>query len=247
MELLAGFGPGQIAIAIAATLAAAFIRGLAGFGLAILLVPVLALAITPVEAVLATNVVALLIGLSEIRRLMREAESSAWMIGLLVIVGTPMGLIALEATPPDLARMLIAICALSAFTVVLLPRRPADLPGKINTGLTGMSSGLLTGFAGMPGIPVVPYYLGRDIPKEIARASMLLIFTIAATAGIGSGMAIGVMEWRLVGLGALLFPVVLIGNYLGTLAFGKVSDKVWRTFTVTVLGGTAIAALIKLL
>ncbi|WP_114521308.1 sulfite exporter TauE/SafE family protein [Altererythrobacter sp. ZODW24] len=247
MELLAGFDAVQIAVAIVATLAAAFIRGLAGFGLAILLVPVLALAITPVEAVLATNVVALLIGLSEIRRLMREAESSSWIIGLLVIVGTPVGLIALAATSPDLARMLIAICALSAFAVVLLPRRPADLPGKVSTGLTGLSSGLLTGFAGMPGIPVVPYYLGRDIPKEIARASMLLIFTIAATAGIGSGIAIGVMEWRLVGLGVLLFPVVLVGNYLGTLAFGKISDKVWRTFTVTVLGGTAIAALIKLL
>ncbi|WP_336985401.1 sulfite exporter TauE/SafE family protein [Altererythrobacter aquiaggeris] len=246
MELLAGFGPGQIAIALAATLAAAFIRGLAGFGLAILLVPVLALAITPVEAVLATNVVAVLIGLSEIRRLLREAEKSALKVAALVVLATPVGLVALTATPPDLARLLIALAALSAFFVVLLPRRPADLPGAGVTLATGLSSGLFTGFAGMPGIPVVPYYLGRDIPKEIARASMLLIFTIAALAGIGSGLALGVMEWRLAGLGALLFPVVLAGNYLGALAFGKISDPVWRTFTVTVLGGTAIAALVKL-
>jgi len=37
----------QIAIGVLAALAAAYVRGLAGFGMAILLVPVLALAIAP--------------------------------------------------------------------------------------------------------------------------------------------------------------------------------------------------------
>ena len=49
MELLAGFTLLQIAVALASGLAAAFVRGLAGFGMAILLVPVLALALTPVQ------------------------------------------------------------------------------------------------------------------------------------------------------------------------------------------------------
>jgi uncharacterized membrane protein YfcA len=48
-------------------------------------------------------------------------------------------------------------------------------------------------------------------------------------------------------LAALLFPGVLLGNWLGTKAFGKVSDKVWRSFTGGVLGLAALAALLKLL
>lgn len=247
MEILSEFSADQIAIAVLATLTAAFIRGLAGFGLAILLVPVLALAMSPVDAVLITNVVALLIGLSEIRRIIREAEKSAWTIGALVVLSTGPGLWVLSVTPPDVATFLIALVALSAFVAVLLPRRAADLPGRMQTGLTGVASGLLTGFAGMPGPPVVPYYLGRDIPKAMARASMLLIFTIAAAAGLASGGVIGLMHWSIVWLGALLFPVVLIGNYLGTLAFGKIGDTAWRLFTMAVLGTAAAASLVKLL
>ena len=38
-------------------------------------------------------------------------------------------------------------------------------------------SGLLTGYAGMPGPPVVPYYAGRDLPRATIKASMQLIFT----------------------------------------------------------------------
>ena len=246
MDFLAGFDGAQIGVAVATAFAAAFVRGLAGFGLAILLVPVLALALTPVEAVLVTNFVALFIGLSEIRRITREAERSAWTIGGLVLLATAPGLIALAATPPDLARLLIALVALSAFAAILLPQRAATVPGPVTTGAVGVTSGLLTGFAGMPGPPVVPYYVGRAIPRAQAKASMLLIFTIAAFAGLVSGWAIGVMQARLFWLGLLLFPCVLVGNWLGSLAFGKVGDAVWRSFVAFVLFAAAAAALVKL-
>ncbi|WP_209348963.1 sulfite exporter TauE/SafE family protein [Pontixanthobacter sp. CEM42] len=247
MEMLASYTALQIAVALAAAFGAAFIRGLAGFGLAILLVPVLALAMSPVEAVLATNVVAVLIGLSEIKRIMREAEKSAWTISLLVVIATFPGLYLLSITAPALARVLIALIALSAFFAMFLPKRPAHQPGAVQTGIVGIISGLLTGFAGMPGPPVVPYYLGRDIPKEIAKPSMLLIFTIAAGAGLGSGAAIGLLDWGLIVLGVLLFPAVLLGNHVGALAFGKVSDTAWRIFVMVVLAATALASLARLL
>lgn len=77
MNALIGFDWLQIAGALVAAVAAAYVRGLAGFGMAILLVPVLALAMTPVEAVLVTNAVSVLIGLSEARTLLRDAERTA--------------------------------------------------------------------------------------------------------------------------------------------------------------------------
>lgn len=247
MEVLAGFTVAQICGALVTALVAAFIRGLAGFGMAILLVPVLALALTPVEAVLITNGVALLIGLSEFRTLLRNSERSALVIGGWVLLATGPGLWLLDLTPPGLARVLIAFVALSAFAAILLPQRAADLPGHLHTGSTGVVSGLLTGFAGMPGPPVVPYYVGRAIPRAQAKASMLLIFTIAALAGLGSGAALGLMQLRYLLLAMILFPVVLIGNRLGSLAFGKVSDRVWRSFVALVLAAAAAVALAKLL
>ena len=247
MEFLAGFSAVQIAVAVAATLGAAFIRGLTGFGFGILLVPILALALTPVEAVLAINIMAGLLAFTEIRLILREAERSALTIGILVVIGTAPGLMLLDATPQPLARLLIALIALSAFFAILLPKRSAEQPGAVTTGAVGISAGLLTGFAAMPGPPVVPYYVGRDIARTTAKASMVGIFGIAAMAGIGSGAAIGVLEWRIVVLGLTLFPLVLLGNWVGSLAFGKVSDPVWRGCVGVVLGAAAIAALVKLI
>ncbi|MEM7779605.1 MAG: sulfite exporter TauE/SafE family protein [Pseudomonadota bacterium] len=247
MEILAGFSANQIAVAIAATLGAAFIRGLTGFGFGILLVPILALALTPVEAVLVINIMAGLLAVTEIKLIVREAERSAFVIGGLVVIATAPGLILLDATPPDLARLLIALIALSAFFAILLPKRSAEQPGPVTTGAVGVSAGLLTGFAAMPGPPVVPYYVGRDIPRITARASMVGIFGISAVAGLGSGAAIGVLDWRTIVLGLSLFPMMMLGNWVGHLAFGKVSDPVWRGCVGVVLGAAAIAALVKLL
>ncbi|MEM7689785.1 MAG: sulfite exporter TauE/SafE family protein [Pseudomonadota bacterium] len=247
MDFLEAFSVLQIAVAVIATLGAAFIRGLTGFGFGILLVPILALALPPVEAVLAINIMAGGLAFTEIRMILREAERSAFVIGALVAVGTGPGLWLLSITPPDIARLLIALVAFSAFVAILVPQRGAKQPGALATTATGLSAGVLTGFAAMPGPPVVPYYVGRAIARTTAKASMIGVFGISAMAGIGSGAAIGVLSAQVLTLGLALFPLVLLGNWAGSRAFGRVSDTAWRSFVGVVLGTAACAALVRLL
>ena len=247
MELFDSLSTAQIAIAMSAAFTAAFVRGLAGFGMALLLVPVLALAMTPVDAVMIANFVMLFLGLLEIRSLVREAERSAWVIGGLVVLTTAPGLFLLMITPPDVARLLIALVALVAFGLFMLPERPADQPGFIQTGATGITAGLLTGFAGMPGPPVVPYYVGRAIPRTVAKPSMLLIFTIASATAIASGLALDQISTRLFALSLALMPAIIAGNWAGAKAFGKISDAAWRIFTGGILSLAALAALWRVL
>lgn len=243
MEWLDGLSALQIGAALATAFTAAFVRGLAGFGLALLLVPVLALAMTPVEAVMIANFSMLFIGLLEVRRLVVDAERSAWVISALVVMTTAPGLYLLTITPPDLARLIIALVALVAFVLFLLPERSADQPGALQTGAIGVAAGILTGFAGMPGPPVVPYYVGRAIPRQIAKPSMLLIFTVASLAAIASGLVMGQVDLRLFALSLALFPAIIIGNWIGGLAFGKISDAAWRIFVGAVLSAAALVAL----
>ncbi len=247
MDVLAGYGVPAIIAALLAAFGSAFVRGLTGFGMAILLVPVLALTLTPVDAVLLANFLSVFIGLSEIRRLLRGAERSAWFIIAMVAVTTPVGLYLLSLTTPAIARVVIAFIALSAFAAILLPRRGALEHHPVTTGGVGILSGLMTGYAGMPGPPVVPYYVGRDIPRETAKASMLLIFTCASATGLASGAAIGLLDWRLALLAVLLFPAVLLGNRMGNAASGRIADRTWRICVGVVLGAAAVAALIKAL
>ena len=246
--MLIGLTPEQIAVALAATLTAAFVRGLAGFGMAILLVPVLGLAVPPHEAVVVANWLGLLIGLVGLRKIIGASERSALQIAGTAMLATPLGVWLLTLTDPALARFAIALIALGSFVLVLLPKRPAHhQPSALETGGTGIVSGILTGFAGMPGPPVVPYYLRRDIPAQLARASMMTIFLATSVAGVVSATVLGVATLREPQLAALLFPAVLLGNWLGSRAFGKISDPVWRLFTGGVLGLSALAALWKLL
>ena len=247
MDTLAGYTALQLGVAVLATMVAGIVRGVTGFGMAIVLVPVLALALTPVESVLLVNLLGLFVGATEIRQFLAHAERSAWIIAGLVMLATAPGLMALTATPPAIARLVIALVALSAFAAVLLPTRAATAPGPVATGAVGIGAGLLTGFAGMPGPPVVPFYVGRQIPREVAKASMLLIFTVACIAGLGSGAALGVLDWQVLILALLLFPLVLLGNRMGTRAAGRLSDTTWRGLTGLVLGATAVAAVVRLL
>lgn len=245
--MIGGFALAQIAIAIAAALAAAFVRGLAGFGMAILLVPVLGLAIPPAEAVVVGNWLGLMIGFKDLRRNLSDAESSARTIAVLAVVATPLGVYVLAQTAPEVARLTIALVALAAFAIFLLPQREPHPPGRVATGLTGITSGLLTGFAGMPGPPVVPYYLGRRIEPKVARASMMLIFMATSVAGVVSATALGVATVREPVLALLLFPAILLGDHWGHKAFGKVGPVAWRLFVGLVLGAAAAGALLKLL
>ena len=247
MELIGGFTGAQIAFALAAALGSAFVRGLTGFGMAILLVPVLALALPPVEAVVLTNALSLMIGATEVRTLVRDAEKTAWVIGALVVATTPLGLYALSLTGKDAARLVIALIAFSAFVAILLPRRGEGVPGKLATGGVGVLSGLMTGYAGMPGPPVVPYYAGRTLPRATAKASMQLIFTIAASAGLVSATWLGILRLELLMFALVMMPMIIAGNRLGARVSGRVSDPVWRGFVGLVLGGAAVAAFARLI
>jgi uncharacterized membrane protein YfcA len=247
VELIGGFTGLQIAVALAAALGSAFVRGLTGFGMAILLVPVLALALPPVEAVVLGNCLSVMIGLTEARTLVREAERSAWVIAGIVVLTTPFGLWMLSLTGADVARLVIALIAFSAFIAILLPRRGTALPGPVVTGGVGVLSGLMTGYAGMPGPPVVPYYAGRTLPRITIKASMLLIFTIAGAAGLAGATWLGILRGELVLFALAMLPVIIIGNRLGAGVSGRVSDPVWRACVGLVLGGAAFGALLRLL
>ncbi len=245
--MILGLPAGLVAAGLLAALVAGVVRGLAGFGLAILLVPLLGLVATPQEAVVATNWLAVFTGLFGFSRVIREAERSAFPIAALAMLATPLGVVLLGLVPPAPARLAIALIAIAAFAAILMPPRAAGhRPSAAETGATGIAAGLLTGFAGMPGPPVVPYYLRRTLPPATARSSMLVVFFAAALAGGCTALAIGAAHGRSALLALALWPMVVIGNWLGFRLHDRVSPRVWRIVTGATLGAAALVAAVKL-
>ena len=243
--LLAASGLSLSALLIAAlmTFIAAAVRGLTGFGMAIILVPLLGIIIAPSQAVVLAILLQALIGPVEIRKSLDNCERpSSFIIAGFAVAATPFGLWLLSHTAADLARLLIAAIAIIAFALVIIPKRAIGRPALPITIGTGISAGILTGFAAMPGPPVVPYYLQGGVPPQTARASMMVVFFATAIAGTMSSFALGLTHWALAAIAVLLLAPMLLGNYLGSLAFGKISPLLWRTCVAVLLGVAGISA-----
>ena len=249
LSQLVGLAPLTVAGAAAMTFGAAYVRGLTGFGMAIILVPLLGLIVAPGEAVVLGILLQLLIGPVGLTVIMADADrSTAVPIALLAMLATPAGMVALAATTPDVARLLITLIAVGAFVAVMLPKQPeGHRPGRIAVAGTGIASGILTGFAAMPGPPVVPFYLRRHLEPKVARASMMLIFFATAIAGTLAALWVGIATGRLVILSLILFLPMWLGNRIGGRHFGSVAPRVWQTMVAVVLGVAAVSAVVRIL
>ena len=145
LQHLVGIAPLTFAGAAAMTFGAAFVRGLTGFGMAIILVPLLGLIIPPAQAVVLGILLQLLIGPVGLGLINADADrATALPIGLIAMVTTPIGMAVLDVTRPDVARLLITVVAVGAFVAVLLPKQPeGHRPGcaaVIGTGSPRASS-----------------------------------------------------------------------------------------------------------
>lgn len=245
-ELATGFTSFAFALAALMTFVAAAIRGLTGFGMAIILVPLLGLLMRPDDAVVVGLYLQLLIGPVGITKIVEDADhKSAIPIALIAMLATPVGVWALAHTAPDLARLIIAGIAVGAFALTLMSRQAKGRPGPVKTLLSGFAAGVLTGFAAMPGPPVVPYYLREAFSPQMARASMMLIFFGTAIAGTLATALIGLGSFRLGWIGVLLFIPMALGNWIGGRGFGKVPAPIWRSIVALVLAIAGISAVIR--
>ncbi len=241
-----GLAPSALALAAGMTFVAAGIRGLTGFGMAIVLVPLLGIIMRPDDAVVLAILLQFIIGPVGIRTILVEADrKSALPIAGLAMLATPGGLWVLARTSPDMARLAIAAIAIGAFLLVLATFRASRRPGGIATVAAGIAAGVLTGFAAMPGPPVVPYYLRSAFSAYEARGSMMLIFF--AIAGTVCAAAMGLGTPALAMLAAVLTIPMLAGNALGARAFGSVPDRVWRGAVALLLGIAGVFAVVRII
>ena len=231
---------------MAAAVAAGFVRGLAGFGLSVVLVPVLQLAMAPQLAVFVGLVSLSLIALTDIGRIRRDADRSFVPLAVVAVLAMPLGLWALSVLPAEWARVLIALVSLGAFVLVVVPLRQLRLPPRLALVLAGSATGFLGGFAGMPGPGMGPYYLRGRFRPHPARASMMAIFLVLTPLSVALFWWRGVGSWRELGLAALLFPAVLAGDWLGHHAFGRVTTRQWQVATGSLLALAALVAIARL-
>ena len=226
----------SLAAAACVAFMGSLISGFAGFGLNLVMTPILAVVMSPIEAV---PVVAIL-GLVNAGRMLGGTwrwidRREVVIMGLVSMVTVPIGAWVLVNADAVLMRRVIAAVVI-VFTLILLAGWRYRGQRNVTThAAVGALSGILNSGVGIGGPPVVLYQLSRDGDPAVARANLVGFFTILAVVTIIMFFLNGAMDGIALGRSALLAPLVLIGTWLGMRHFSATSAPTYRRITLSFL------------
>lgn len=233
------------ALGVAMVWLAGLVRGFSGFGFSIAAVPLLSLIYPPVQVVPVVMLLQLFVSFNGLGQAWPLADRpSLWRLALGALVATPVGLWGLTSLPAAPVRLAIAAIVAIAVAILAGGRRMAAPPGGAAVFGFGIVSGLFNGLAGIPGPPVIAFYLASHLPTAAARASMIVLFmftSLAALLPLVWGGRVGVPELVAAAAG---FPAVWLGSRQGARMYLRSHEARYRRIALLILGlAGALAAL----
>lgn len=244
---IAGIDGLTLLVAGFTVIVASVLRAFSGFGFALAAMPLLVLVVEPANAVVLCTVLALVAALRSFRRAMGEADRGALRPLLLgSLIGTPLGVYALDILPAQTIELLIGIGVLaSAF---FLWRSEARSGGAPHVALpVGFTAGLMGGALGIPGPPVVIYLLRVQGDARVARATLMMFFNVScliSLVGYGVSGNLWDVSPALIAMGV---PCLLIGDGLGFYLFERFGGTHHRHISLVALAFAGAVALINAL
>jgi hypothetical protein len=226
--------------------AAGLVRGYTGFGFSMIAVLGLSLILPPKVAVPA--VLLLEVGASSYL-LPRVYGQVNWpairLLAVGVLIGTPLGLWALDGIP---ARPMRAGVAGAVLVLVILLKsgfRMKQTPGRAGTAGTGILCGLLNGGAAVGGPPAILFFFSTPGAAAVGRASLIAFFLVTDFLAAGMAAVGGVMGLESVVLAAATALPMLTGAAIGGRSFIRTPEERFRGRVTTALLVLAAASLIR--
>jgi len=235
---------------------AAFLAGVAGgfsgFGISVVLVPLLLLVYEQPTVVALNAVLSAAIAAAVARDSWREADRPA--VGALLVLALPglaVGAEALRVLDP--AYLKLAVGAMVVVSAILLLREDVRLPGlgtRWAPPVVGFASGALASSTGLSGPPAALLFASRGLPKHAFRASIALFFFGLDVALLAVLALWGHLEADLAPLALVLVGCTLAGKALGTALFRGVSQEAFRAVvlcTAVLAGAVGVATALRAL
>lgn len=239
------FAPETLLAAGAVGALAGVIRGITGFGGAMVMSPPLALLLGPL---LAVPVVLLLESVAAAPMAVQLRGLVRWRvilpIALAACVMVPLGAYVLVKVEPQTMRRVIAAVVI-VFSLALLMGWRYSGAQRTATGVgLGAMSGVMIGATSMGGPPIVLYLLAGPDPIEVTRANLTFYVGATALAGCGVLWMGGVLHADALWLALALAPGYCLGMVAGTRLFARFDDARFRRFTLVLLMAVAAGILV---
>jgi uncharacterized membrane protein YfcA len=218
--------------AILAVIVASFVRGLTGFGFAIVAMPLLALVYPPVIAVPVATLLQIPSGLPTVLRDWNDTNFRAGMIAW--IGGAPAllpGILLLGVLPADVMRLIVGGAVVFSAVALALGRKLDRDPKPYELVGAGALSGLMQGAVAMSGPPIILLVLSSSWSAARCRATLSFIFLLLGTASLVFGAIHGIVNKESVLIAAITVPGLLLGQAIGAHLFVRVDGKRYRSIS----------------
>ncbi len=225
-------------------LIAGLVRGFAGFGSALIYIPIASLFMPPAQVIFAL----MIFDFPGQLPLVKDAFKNAHMPEVLRLTlgaafGVPLGVWLLTQVDPYIFRWLVS--GMVVFMVIAIGTgwRYQGEAGKYLPVGIGASSGFLGGFLGIGGPPIILFYLGGQNNPTRIRANIILFFLFD---GIFSALNFayqGLMTWQGFTTGLTLIPPYFIAIMIGARLFKMFGDAHFRVVAVVIISLAAIIGL----
>lgn len=222
--------------AIGITFLGGLMLGYTGWGGALVSMPLLVLFFGPIEALAIMNIGVLVLTAHLFPSAARKTD---WQIMTPLLIATvicaPIGSWFLFFLDPELIRRIVGVIIISSSVLILLGWRYRGPQGSGPAAATGAIAGLINGFIGLGGPPMVIYLMAIDKSAEVQRACILVCMAVVSAVIFITLAISGVFTSETVFRGLLTTPLQWAGGALGAWLFVKVPANIFKKFSLVAL------------
>lgn len=237
----------EIATVVAVATLAALVQNLAGFGFALLAVPLMAVAVDTHETVVICTVLGLLSSSVQawIGRADTDRPTARRMIWA-AFAGMPFGLVVFILVSDDVLRLLVGACVL--VIVVLLARR-IDLRhvGPHFDVAAGAVSGVLATSVSTNGPPLVFALAARQVEADVFRPTINTVFTASGVVSLAAFAVAGEVSAQSGVAVVWALPGLLLGMWAGVRLRPLVDGERFRIMVLVLLAVAGTSAILAAL
>ena len=229
---------------LVAIVAAGLVRGFAGFGTALIFMPVATRVIETAEAIAIMSITgmgALLVLVPRAWPVAAKAEVAT--LAVPAILCAPLGVLLLAIVPETPLRWAVAIAAGITLSALVSGWRYGGRVGGGGLVGIGAAAGVLGGSTGLTGPPVILFYLAGPDRAATVRANTILFLGALEFGVIGAILAQGLLTPRAVWLGVVLTVLYMGFTAVGQALFAEGRETLYRRVAYAVIGAAIIAGL----
>lgn len=243
-SLLPSLDDPAIPIVLAATIVAGAVRGFAGFGAAMVFMPLASTAIDPRLAAATFLVMDEIVALPMAVGAVRLCDWRSILPAVLASLATvPLGAMVLAHGDTLALRWAISLLVLTLLVLLVSGWRYKGRPTMPVSLGVGMTSGFLSGVSQVAGPPVVAFWMSGPSPAPVIRANLIIYFALASCGALVAFWWHGFFTMDVARLLVLLMPANALALYLGTRAFRLASDVTFRRVAYALIALAAFGSL----